>query len=278
MELVDTHCHLDLQAFDTDLPAVIGNAQTAGVSHILNPAINLESSRRIVALTKLYPVVYGALGVHPGDALSWGAETLADLRSLFSMPENQAKVVAVGEIGLDYYWDGAPHSVQIEVLEQQLGLAAELRKPVILHMREHADAQDGECSRDMLAILARWVGWLKQSGNPLANAPGVLHSFSGSIKIAEEAVGMNFFIGVTGPITFKSAEAKRQVVKSLPMERLLIETDAPFLAPLPHRGRRNEPSYVALISDKIASIHNKDPEETAAVVCQNADRLFSWGG
>lgn len=285
MNLTDTHCHLDLARFDMDRDEVISRAWQAGLRRILIPAIDLASSHRIVKLIAQYEGLFAAIGVHPNDSLTWHDGTLEALRRLYTetCPGDDRyiagrKIVAIGEIGLDYYWNDAPHGHQKDVLHKQLALAAELRLPVILHLREQGDAVEGDCFRDLMDILDAWVSHLQVTSNPLAAAPGVLHSFSGSQDVARHVLGMNFFIGITGPVTFKSADVKREVVKSVPLDRLLIETDAPYLAPVPYRGRRNEPAYVSHIADKIADIHHKNPEEIASITSSNAARLFSWGG
>ena len=285
MNLTDTHCHLDLDKFDIDRFEVLERAWETGLSRILIPGLDLTSSKKVVALAKTEPRLFAAIGVHPNEALSWNENTLDGLRQLF-IDTNEAssdqpgprKIVAIGEIGLDYYWNDAPHDLQQEILRIQLGLAAEFHLPVVIHLREHGDGMDGECARDLIKILSDWTYSLDLNKNPLANAPGVLHSFSGSLATAKQALDLNFSIGITGPVTYKNADAKREVVKCLPLERLLIETDAPFLAPVPKRGLRNEPAFVRHITDKIAEIHNKNPEEIAALTSANAARLFSWGG
>ncbi len=278
MNLTDTHCHLDLDRFNIDRSDVLDRAWKAGVTRILIPGLDLASSKRVVELAQSQPALFAAIGVHPSDSLGWEDSSFDQLKLLYQTSSAQQKIVAIGEIGLDYYWDDAPHDWQQFVLMKQLRLAAELELPVILHLREHADAQDGDCAGDMLSILRTWVAELKLNNNPLGSAPGVLHSFSGSLSTAKSVIEMNFFIGITGPITYKNAEAKRVVVESLPLESILTETDAPFLAPVPQRGRRNEPAFVSHITDKIAEIHNKNPEEIAALTSKNAARLFSWGG
>jgi TatD DNase family protein len=146
----------------------------------------------------------------------------------------------------------------------------------VLHLREAGDAPDGDCASDLLNVLEEWVGRLRMGQNPLAERPGVLHSFSGSHVTAEKAIQLNFYIGVTGPVTYKNAETKRQVLGALPLDRILIETDAPFLAPVPQRGKRNEPAFVRHIADKIAEIQSQNSEEIAAITTANAARLFSW--
>jgi len=274
VNLTDTHCHLDLEKFDADRGEVLVRAWEAGLTRILIPGLDLPSSRRAVQLAESHPNLFAALGVHPNDSLTWAAETSRELKTLAKSP----KVVAVGEIGLDYYWNEAPHAHQREILEQQLSLAAELQLPVVLHLREAGDSPEGEGASDLLASLEKWVESLRVAGNPLVECPGVLHSFSGSLASARRAIQLNFLIGITGPVTYKNAEAKRQLVAGLPLENLLIETDAPFLAPVPERGRRNEPAFVRHIADKIAEIHSRNPEEIAALTTANAQRLFAWGG
>lgn len=283
--LTDTHCHLDLEKFDIDRAEVLERAWDAGINRILIPGLDLVSSKKIGLLARTHPSLFAAIGVHPNDSLTWDKNTKAELRQLYQAAKLSdagmpvlSKIVAIGEIGLDYYWNQAPRDHQRAVLREQLSLAAELQLPVLLHLREQADAQDGDCARGLLDILTEWQQVLRIENNPLASAAGVLHSYSGSLINAQKAIDLNFYIGITGPVTYKNAEAKREVVKSLPLERILIETDSPFLAPVPKRGLRNEPAFVRHITDKIAEIHNKDPEEIAALTSANASRLFSWGG
>ena len=185
-------------------------------------------------------------------------------------------MVAIGEIGIDYYWvkENDKRAFQREALRQQLQFAKEINKPVIIHMREENDAWFGEASVDLLKILDEWQ---KSLNGPLAEKPGVLHSFNGDLETAQKALALNFYIGITGPVTYKNAEEKRGIIRQLPLDKLLIETDSPFLAPVPHRGKRNEPAFVHHIADKIAEIHSKSPAEIAAITTANAARLFAWG-
>jgi TatD DNase family protein len=272
LKLTDTHCHLDLDRFDADRPDVIQRAEAVGVSRILIPSLTLDSSRAAVKLAGSHPMLYTAIGVHPTETLDFRPETLNELRKLSTHP----KVVAIGEIGLDYYWDTAPHDHQRRVLREQLDLAAELGLPVVLHMREAQDAPDGECASDLIKILGEWVKGLKSRKDPLKERPGVLHSFSGSLETAQKAIRLGFSIGITGPVTFKNAQARQEIVSQLPLERLLIETDAPFLAPHPQRGKRNEPAYLRLVAGKIAELHSKTEAQVAEMTTANAARLFSW--
>lgn len=288
--LTDTHCHLDFEKFDPDRPAVIQRALETGLSRILIPALDWDSSLAAVELARTHPALFAAVGFHPTDAEKWDKSSYVNLKNLIiestSSPlEQQAarlhnKIVAIGEIGLDYYWVREPEKQahQRDVLKQQLQLAQEVSKPVVIHMREADDAWFGQASIDLLDILAEWQGDLQAQAHPLAESPGVLHSFNGTLDTAQKAIALNFFIGVTGPVTYKNAEEKRQIIRQLPLDRLLIETDAPFLTPVPHRGKRNEPAFVAHIADKIAEIHMTTREQVAKRTSDNAARLFGWGG
>lgn len=274
MNLTDTHCHLDLEKFDADRSDVISRALAAGLTRILIPGITLQSSRSIVKLAESQPNLFAAVGVHPNDANTWDPQTIPALREL----STSLKVVAIGEIGLDYYWGVAPRDQQQKVLLQQLNLAAELQLPVVLHVREKDDAPDGDCTHDLLTTLEEWVGRLRVDKNPLADAPGVLHSFSGTRQTAEKVISFNFYIGVTGPVTYKNAETRRQVIAALPLDRLLVETDAPYLAPHPQRGKRNEPAFVFFTAEKIAELHSITLDQVAETTTANAAKLFAWGG
>ncbi len=277
MQLTDTHCHLDLDTFDEDRATVIQRAVEAGLTRILIPSLTLNSSLTVVKLAESHPMLFAGVGIHPTEARTWNTETRKELRRIISPKDIvHKKIVAIGEIGLDYYWDAAPPDLQKSVLKAQLDLAEECSLPVIIHLREKDDAEHGACASDLMEILEEWADRLKRGKNPLAERPGVLHSFAGSRETAERGIALNFYIGVTGPITFKNAARKREIVAALPLDHLLIETDAPFLAPAPHRGKRNEPAFVGHIADKIAEIHSKRPEETAAVTSANAARLFAW--
>ncbi len=276
-----------MEKFDLDRQAVLERAAREGVARILIPGISLPSSQAIVSLVESHPMLYAAVGVHPTEAGSWNESTKDELLTLFPSPtgtsarqgrgaRGEGKIVAIGEIGLDYYWDSAPHALQKEVLRAQLDLAAEMGLPVLLHMREARDASGEPCAGDMLQILEAWCAGLRAGKDPLVGRPGVLHSFSGSLETARVALRLGFYIGVTGPVTFENARLRQAIIAALPLERLLIETDAPFLAPHPYRGKRNEPAYVRLIADKIALLHARASEEVAAITSANAGKLFAW--
>ncbi len=269
--LTDTHCHLDSEKFHADRSAVIRRALDAGVGRMLAPGVSVESSKDCVQIASENPAVFAAVGVHPEDGGAFSPISLEEIRVLAAQP----KVVAIGEIGLDYYWvhDPAQHAQQRELLKQQLRMASELQKPVILHCREKGDAACGPCIDDLLAILEKW---LVETPAALPH-PGVLHSFSGGLDAARRAIELGFLIGVTGPVTYKNAAARRELVAALPLNCLLVETDSPYLAPEPHRGQRNEPAFVAHIADKIAAVQSRTSQEVAVVTAENASRLFSWG-
>ncbi len=271
--LTDTHCHLDLEDFDEDRPAVIERAVQAGVGRILIPGLSASSSEQVVQLAQNQPMLFAAIGVHPNEAYTWNAQSQEILKQL----AKDRKVVAIGEIGLDYYRERAARDLQLKILGEQLNLAEELQLPVVIHLREETDKLDGPAGSNLLMILDEWVSRLRLKKSQLAERPGVMHSFSSSLETAEKAIHLGFFIGVTGPVTFKNAISRQEVVEALPLERILIETDAPFLTPVPHRGQRNEPAYVQLIAKKIAEIHSRSQEEVAAMTTANAARLFSWG-
>ena len=264
--LVDTHCHLDFERFADDREAVLARAAEAGVWRMVTLGVEVASSRRAVSLAEQHAAVYAAVGVHPNEAAhAWeGEATLNTLRILAGHP----KVVAIGEIGLDYYRDHTPPALQREVLRAQLTLAAELGLPVSLHNRE--------ATADLLDILTDWAAGLRAQRHPLADRPGVWHAFSGDAASAERAMALGFFLGIGGPITFKNATERRAVVAVLPLEHLVLETDAPFLAPHPYRGRRNEPAYVRFVAEKIAEIQGRPVAEVARQTTRNAQALFGW--
>ena len=290
--LTDTHCHLDYNKFDEDRDAVLQRALAAGVERIMIPALDYESSLAAIKLAASHPNIFAAVGFHPTDLDKWEKSSIEKLRNLIlessglplrqreQAPALQRKILAIGEIGLDYYWvkETDKQAFQRDVLKQQLRLAQDVNKPVIIHMREENDAWFGQASTDLLDILSEWYQELSAQNHPLKEKPGVLHSYNGNLETAQKALQLNFYIGVTGPVTYKNAEEKRQIIRQLPLDRLLIETDAPFLAPVPQRGKRNEPAFVAHIADKIAEIHMTTREQIAEITSANANRLFGWGG
>ena len=262
MKLVDSHAHLDMARFDADREDVIKRARAAGLTAIVTVGVDLPSSRRAVDLAVRHEMVWAAVGVHPHDAQTLDGETLAELRELARQPQ----VVAVGEIGLDYYRDLSPRDVQRRAFQAQLAWAAKQGKPVIIH--------DRDAHADVMAQLTEWAAPLTDS--PLAGRLGVLHTFSGDLEMAERAVELGFYLSISGPVTYKKPGRLIEIVKALPLDRLLVETDCPFLTPEPHRGRRNEPAYVRLVAEQIAALRGMAFEELAAATTANAQRLFQF--
>ena len=250
---------------------VLARSAGEGVARILCPGIDLQTSRAAIRLAEAYPQIYAAVGVHPNDSTSWNEATLDELRLLADHP----KVIAIGEIGLDYYRDRAPRELQKSVFREQLMLAAEIALPVVIHTRNSSN-ETLDAMEDALSILTNWQTDLAATAPLLYERPGVFHSYSGDEQIARRAIHLNFQIGITGPVTFKNAPELQRVVGLLPLDHLLIETDAPFLTPHPHRGKRNEPGFVRLVAEKIAEIHNLPFDVVAEITTNNAGRLFNW--
>ena len=272
--LTDTHCHLDFNKFDEDRDAVLQRAVEAGVNRILIPALDYESSVSAINLAEAHPHLYAAVGFHPTDLDQFSIKAFEETKLLANHP----KVLAIGEIGIDYYWvkEREQRAFQLEALQMQLAWAASIHKPVVIHMREEEDAWYAQASVDLIRILGEWHRELRATNNSLAEKPGVLHSYNGNLETAQKAIALNFYIGVTGPVTYKNAEEKRRIIEQLPLDRLLIETDAPFLTPVPHRGKRNEPAFGRYIADKIAEIHRTTREQVAQITAKNAAHLFGW--
>jgi len=253
--LIDTHCHLDFNWFDDDRDEVISRAVAAEVSRIIVPAIDMDNCRTVLKLAETYDEVWAAVGVHPNSTEGWQDNWVGVLRDLAQHP----KVVAIGEIGLDYYRDRSPKTIQQRALGMQLELAAELDLPVILHNRES--------NEDLIQMLTEST----QSGK---GGPGVLHSFSADWETAQAALDLGYYLGFTGPVTYKKADELRDIVARVPIDRLLVETDAPFLAPQRYRGKRNEPAYVALVAEKVAEVRGMETAVLHRQTTENAIRLF----
>jgi TatD DNase family protein len=252
-ELFDTHVHLNDAQFAKDLEQVFGRMAEAGVTRVLCVAFDVPSSEETAAMAQSRPGVYASAGVHPHDAGDVPAGYLARLAELARRPG----VVALGEMGLDYYRDLSPRPVQQKVFREQLALARELEMPVIIHARD--------AFGDLLDILR---------SDGISPAGGVMHCFSGSWEVAGECLDMGFYISLAGPVTFKNAPKLKDIAARVPAERLLIETDCPYLAPEPCRGRRNEPAYVRYVAEHIAAMRDIPVEELARITTANARRLF----
>lgn len=258
--LIDTHAHLHAEQFDADRDVVIQRMRQAGIAGVVTIGTDVLASRAAIDLASKHPDVWATVGVDPHAAASFSDTTVDELRELAGSPQ----VVAIGEIGLDYYWDKTPRQRQADVFERQLELARALELPVVIHNREaHAD---------MLAILSEWAGDHPWRGR---RPVGVLHCFSGHADMALQAVDLGFMISLAGPVTFTNAKKPVAVTEAVPLEWLVIETDAPYLAPHPHRGKRNEPAYLWLTAQRIAEIKGVSVETVAEVTSANGKVLFA---
>ncbi len=254
MTIVDTHCHLDYQPFDDDREQVIVRAREAGVERIVIPGTSLLSSSWAVKLSDKYEGIYGAVGVHPNSAGKFGAKEIEELREFGRSP----KVVAIGEIGIDLHWKTVPLEQQERAFRAQLALAAELGKPVIVH--------DREAHPQVMAIL-------REQAPP---AGVILHSFSGDRRWADQALALGFYLGVDGPLTYKKNDDLRAIFAAAPLDRILVETDAPYLTPQARRGARNEPAFVKFVVEKLAEVRGMALAAVAAATTENAARVFQW--
>lgn len=260
--LFDTHAHLTDSRFD-DIDEVLDRAYSAGVRSVLLATADIEESRRSVALVEKHASqrlnLFCSVGVHPHEAKTFDKESEQSLIALLDASD-KGRIVAVGEIGLDYHYDLSPRETQRTVFKRQLEIAAEYHLPVIIHERE--------ATKDTLDILVDFFG--RESSEDR----GVIHCFSGSVETAQILVNMGFCIGFDGPITFKNNRHAPEVIAAVPLSHILIETDSPYLTPVPHRGKRNEPAYVGYVLEKVAEIKRLSPEEMANITYNNALRLF----
>ena len=262
--LVDSHCHLDMEQFDTDRAAVLKRAQAQGVRRIVNPGIDLVHSRRAIELAERHPQVYAAVGIHPNSSGDFNERALTHLSALAEHP----KVVAIGEIGLDYHWDRVSPQEQARAFRAQLDLAADTGLPVIIHNRN--------ASADVTQILDEWTASERTRSSPLAQRElwGVLHAFSGDAALAQAAEDWHFTLGLGGALTFKNARPLHKLTRQLCLDRLMLETDAPWLTPHPMRGKRNEPAYASLVAQRLAELLEVNAEEVAARTTAVACSLF----
>ena len=252
MPLFDTHAHYDSGAFSADRREVLAALPAAGVSLVVNPGCDVESSRTAVMLAQQHAHVYAAVGIHPGDCDGCGEEDLQAIRNL----AGHEKVVAIGEIGLDYYWkDNAPAPFQQHIFRRQIELALELNLPVIVH--------DREAHGDSLAVVLEYPA-----------LRGVFHCFSGSPEMAQELLKRGWYLGFDGPITYKNAKRAPEVVAVTPLDRIVIETDAPYLTPVPYRGKRNDSRLLPYVVEQLAAWKDISPAEMERITFENGKRLF----
>jgi TatD DNase family protein len=251
--LFDTHVHLNAEQYNEDLQDVIDRALAEGVTNMVVVGFDEVTIKKAIELAESYDFLYASVGWHPVDAIDMTEEHLAWLKELASHP----KVVALGEMGLDYHWDKSPKDIQKEVFRKQIRLAKEVNLPIIIHNRD--------ATADIVEILKE-----ENAGE----VGGIMHCFSGSVETALECVDMNFYISLGGPVTFKNAKKPKEVAESIPMDRLLVETDCPYLTPHPYRGKRNEPAYVKLVAQQIAELKGLTLEEVAGETAKNAKKLF----
>ena len=255
MKLFDTHCHLTDEKFDEDRAETIARMQEAGVERALLVGDGSKEEQPVFAMAEDYDWMYAATGVHPHDASCWNGEAAARIEKWMAHP----KARALGEIGLDYHYDLSPRGVQKEVFAAQLDMAYRLDKPVILHIREaHGDATD--------ILTAQW----KAGRMP----KGVMHCYTGSWESAKQYLAMGLYVSFSGAVTFKNIPKLGEVAVNLPLDRLLVETDCPYMAPVPLRGRRNEPAFVAYTARRVAELRGMDENELAEAALNNRKRLF----
>lgn len=252
--IVDTHCHLDFKDFDSDREAVLDRALKAGVARIINVGSSLEGSRRSVELAKKYDMVYASVGIHPHEATTATDEAIGSLKIL---AENNKRIVAVGEVGLDYYRNLSPKEEQIKAFAKFIRLAGSLKLPLIIHSRE--------ADEDVIRII---------KSEKSKEQTGVIHCFSGDEKFLKECLNLGFYISFTSNLTFKKAQSLRDVAKTVPIEKVLLETDAPYLAPEGMRGKRNEPSYLTCLVGEWAKLSGLSVEDVERITTHNANSLF----
>ncbi|WP_308592207.1 TatD family hydrolase [uncultured Megasphaera sp.] len=251
--LFDTHCHVNDSAYDADREAVFKRAAAAGVGLMICPATDMETSAQCIALAGEHDGLYAAVGIHPEEAAKAKDGDLDQLRQWL---KEEKKVVAVGEVGLDYHWPEPSREIQKKVFIDQVKLAVDLDVPIIIHDREaHGDTLD----------------ILRQYGKGIR---GVFHCYSGSLEMTDELLRMGFYFGFDGPLTYPNSKRAKRVASHLPLGRMLIETDCPYLTPQAHRGQRNEPAYVRYVAEEIANLRGLDVEEVARITTENARRLF----
>lgn len=251
--LFDTHTHLNAEQYKEDMKEVIQRAKQEGISYMAVVGFDRPTISKAIEIAEKYSFIYAIVGWHPVDAIDMTEEDLLWIEQLASHP----KVVALGEMGLDYYWDKSPKDIQKDVFRRQIRLAKKVKLPIVIHNRD--------ATEDIVTILKE---------ENASEVGGIMHCFSGSPEIAKECIKMNFYISLGGPVTFKNAKKPKEVAKEVPLDKLLIETDCPYLTPHPYRGKRNEPAYVKLVAEEIAMIKGISLEELAKTTTENAKKLF----
>ncbi|MDH4070448.1 MAG: TatD family hydrolase [Ignavibacteria bacterium] len=268
MTFVDSHLHLTAKEFDADRDEVIARAVDSGVRFLVNPAVDLADSRKAVELAEKHASVYACVGVHPHEAAKATENDLRELEELSRHP----RVVAIGEIGLDYYYDFAPQDVQQRVYADQIAIAQRCNLPIVVHTRDSI----GDTIRITEECIRKDSGWRRRDAQRPAPR-GVFHCFSGDLAAAKKVIMMRFYVSFPGIITFKKSELAQTVAAGVAMEDLLLETDSPYLAPVPHRGTRNEPAHIPLIARKLADIRSLPVEDVARTTSYNVYDLFGIG-
>lgn len=251
--IIDTHAHYDDEQFDIDREEILNSMKDNGIGWVVNVGADMKTSEHTLELTKQFPFVYGAVGVHPNSTMELDEEKVERLRELARMP----KIVAIGEIGLDYYWDEPDRDTQRRWFDRQMELAREVKLPIIIHSRDAA--------KDTLDMM---------KAAHADDISGVIHCFSYSVEMAREYLNMGFFLGIGGIVTFKNGRKLKEVVEYAPMESLVLETDCPYLAPEPNRGKRNSSLYLPNVVEEIARIKGIDTEQVIEITRQNAMRLY----
>lgn len=251
MIFIDSHSHLILEPFDNDREAVIQEAFSNGITHIVQSCDNLEEIKKNLILTKKHKNIYSSVGIHPHEAKLWNGES----KEIIVNYTKEEKVIAIGETGLDFYYNLSPKDIQLAVFKEQVQIAKEVSLPLIIHTRD---------------AFKETIEVLKSKKPPC----GVFHCYTGDLQTAKEAVNLGFYISWSGILTFKNAVALKEVAKEIPLENTLIETDCPFLTPIPFRGQRNEPKYVKFVAEELAKIHNVNVEEVGEITSQNTKKLF----
>jgi TatD DNase family protein len=251
--LFDTHVHLNAEQYEDDLQEVINRALEKGVQNMVVVGFDEPTIKKAIQIAETYDFIYASVGWHPVDAVDMTDEHLAWIEELAQHP----KVVALGEMGLDYHWDKSPKEVQKDVFRRQIRLARKVNLPIIIHNRD--------ATEDVVTILKE---------EHVEEVGGIMHCFTGSIEVAKQCMDMNMYISFGGPVTFKNAKKPKEVATELPLDKILIETDCPYLTPHPFRGKRNEPGYVSYVAEQIAELKGITYEELAAITTANAKKLF----